>query len=110
MEYHGLVGELDQRLRSAQRQRTQTCAVTADQYKSFGLGHLGGFNVAHQQRIEDITRPVASERCGFRLTLVAHDLDGQRRDGVTYQMQPVPEDERCFLKRVRSIVCDISYR
>lgn len=32
MEYHGLVGELDQRLRPAQRERAQTRAVAADQY------------------------------------------------------------------------------
>lgn len=32
MEYHGLVGELDQRLRPAQGERAQTRAVAADQY------------------------------------------------------------------------------
>lgn len=40
MEYHGLVGELDERFGPAQRQRTQTRAVAADQYQRFGLGHF----------------------------------------------------------------------
>lgn len=39
MEYHGLVGELDQRFGPAQRQRPETRAVAADQYQRFGLGH-----------------------------------------------------------------------
>lgn len=40
MEYHGLVGELDQRFGPAQRQRPETRAVAADQYQRFGLGHF----------------------------------------------------------------------
>lgn len=44
MEYHRLVGKLDERLWPAEREWSQTGAVTADQYQGFGLGHFGVYS------------------------------------------------------------------
>lgn len=61
MEYHWLVSKLDKRFWPAERERSQTGAVTTDQYQSFGLGHFG-VDAAHVSWMTDFTCPASSRR------------------------------------------------
>lgn len=54
MKYHRLVGKLDQRLGPAQRERSETGAITTDQYQGFGFGH---FSVDSAHGLTDLTCP-----------------------------------------------------
>lgn len=59
MKYHRLVGKLDQRLGPAQRERSETGAITTDQYQGFGFGH---FIVDSAHSLTDFTCPESGKQ------------------------------------------------